>query len=108
MLPVYQALDLVVLSSHNEGLPLALIEAIAAGCYVVASRVGGVSELVPDPEVGITVPPGDASALADAISVAVREGRRVPAARRELAARLYGVDRMAEDLDRLYRTLLVS
>ena len=106
MLPVYQALDLVVLSSYNEGLPLALIEAIAAGCYVVASRVGGVSDLVPDSEVGITVAPGDATALADAIAVALREERRVPAARRDRTARLYGVDRMAEDLDRLYRTLL--
>ena len=103
---IYGALDLMVLSSFNEGLPLAIIEAIAAGCYVVASRVGGVSDLIQDGRVGLTVAPGDAEALSNAMVLALREGRRVSPSERRRAGRLYGIDRMTEDLDLLYRRLL--
>ena len=103
---IYQDLDLAVLSSYNEGLPLALIEAVAAGCYVVASRVGGVSDLIFDAGAGLTVPPGDAVALADAMALALQEKRCVTPAQRRLAGRRYSTDRMAEDLDFLYRECL--
>jgi len=52
---------------HREGLPTALLEAMRAGLAVVASRVGGVDEVVEDGRTGLLVPPGDASALADAL-----------------------------------------
>jgi glycosyltransferase involved in cell wall biosynthesis len=55
-----------VLSSHMENAPLALLEAMAAGVPVVATRVGGVPELVPE-GTGLLVEPGDAAALAAAI-----------------------------------------
>jgi glycosyltransferase involved in cell wall biosynthesis len=57
-----------VLSTHHEGLPLALIEAMAAGCVVIASNVDGVSELIEHGKTGFLVPPEDPVALAEAIT----------------------------------------
>jgi glycosyltransferase involved in cell wall biosynthesis len=74
--------DLVVLPSIYEGLPLALIEAMAAGIAVVATDVGGTSELVIDGETGLLVAVGDPVALADAVAALVGDDAR----RRRLAA----------------------
>jgi glycosyltransferase involved in cell wall biosynthesis len=59
--------DVVVLASHWEGLPVALIEAMSAGKPIVASRVGGNPELVADGDNGLIVPPADADQLAEAL-----------------------------------------
>jgi glycosyltransferase involved in cell wall biosynthesis len=61
------AFDVFVLSSDHEGLPVALLEAMAAGRAVVATRVGGVPEVVRHRSEGILVPPRDPAALADAM-----------------------------------------
>jgi glycosyltransferase involved in cell wall biosynthesis len=73
--------DVFVLASEHEGLPLAVMEALALGVPVVAPRVGGIPALVADGSSGLLVPPGDASALADAV-LAVTD----PAVRDRLAA----------------------
>ena len=80
--------DVFVLASHptasgkKEGIPVALMEAMAAGLPVVASRTGGIPELVRDRKTGLLTPPGDARAIADAIE----ELAAAPAARSWLGA----------------------
>jgi len=70
--------DVFVLSSRSEGLPVSVLEAMAAKLPVVASRVGGLVELVVDGETGLLVPPGDEAALTEALRRLVddRELRR--------------------------------
>jgi glycosyltransferase involved in cell wall biosynthesis len=58
-----------VLATHHEGLPLALIEAMAAGCLVIASKVDGVSELIDHGQNGFLIPPQDPVALAQTIKM---------------------------------------
>jgi len=70
------------LPSHAEGLPMSLLEAMAAGCPVVATRVGGIPDAVHDGSDGLLVPAGDVPALAAALSRVLAD--------RELAARLGG------------------
>ena len=67
VVPLYQIMDLVVLPSRSEGFGKALIEGMAARKPVVATRVGGIPEIVVDQETGILVPVDDPKALAEAI-----------------------------------------
>ena len=63
---IYADLDVLAVTSHNEGTPVSAIEAMAAGCPVVATHVGGLPDLIHEGETGYLVPPGDAPALATA------------------------------------------
>ena len=102
-------LDLVVLSSRNEGTPVALIEALAAARPVVATDVGGVRYVVQDGETGWLCPAGDVPCLAGLLRriLADRPGARALAeeGRRRVAKR-FGQDRMVADHLVLYRELL--
>jgi glycosyltransferase involved in cell wall biosynthesis len=105
--PIFAAADVAALSSANEGTPVSLIEAAAAGLPSVATDVGGVSEVVTG-ESGILVPPGDAKALADAlVSLATDPARRAAMgdAARARALGRYGAERLLGDIDGLYREL---
>lgn len=68
--------DLLVLPSEDEGMPLAIMEALAMGVPVIATPVGAVPELVRDGVNGLLVPVGDASALAEAIADLARDPAR--------------------------------
>jgi glycosyltransferase involved in cell wall biosynthesis len=105
---VYAASDVVALSSLNEGSPVSVIEAMAAGRPVVATAVGGVPDVVGD-AAGILVPPGDHSGLADAILALLADpDRRAELGRkgRDIALRRFGSERLVADIDRLYMALL--
>jgi rhamnosyl/mannosyltransferase len=106
---IYADLDLLVVSSDNEGTPVSAIEAMAAGCPVVATRVGGLPDLVQDGETGRLVPPGDPEALAAAILGLLRDrerARRMGEAGRERARERYRVERLCKDIESLYDRLL--
>jgi len=105
----YAAFDALVLPSGNEGTPVSAIEALAAGRPVVATRVGGVPDVVRDGEDGFLVEAGATDELADRLARLARDpdlreemGRRG----RERVLPRYAVDRLVDDVDRLYRSLL--
>jgi glycosyltransferase involved in cell wall biosynthesis len=107
--PFYSAFDALVLPSGNEGTPVSVIEALAAGTPVVATRVGGVPDVVRDGEDGFLVDPGDTSALAERLTQLATDAplrERVGAAARDRVFSRYAVDRLVDDVDRLYRSLL--
>ncbi len=96
---------LFVLSSRTEGVSLTLLEAMASGLAVVATRVGGNPEVVADGETGLLVPPGDPAALAAAILHLRRqawERRRMEQAGRSRVERCFDVRRMTAEYERLY------
>jgi glycosyltransferase involved in cell wall biosynthesis len=86
-----------VLSTHYEGMPLALVEAMAAGCACIASDVIGVRGVIDDGVTGVLVPEGDALALADALARLLRDpalSARLGAAARARAVHEHGLPLM--------------
>ena len=99
--------DLFALASHWEGMPMAVIEAMAAGLPVVATAAGGVPELVDHEATGLLVPPGDTRALAEALALLARDSARrqqFGRAARE-RARSFGLDRMIAAYAQLFHHL---
>jgi 2-deoxystreptamine N-acetyl-D-glucosaminyltransferase/2-deoxystreptamine glucosyltransferase len=97
--------DLLVLATRYEELPSVLIEAMAAGLPVIASRVGGIPALVEHDVNGLLAPPGDAVALAAAISRVLTEpgtAARLAAAARQTAQR-YAWPALARQVATAYR-----
>jgi glycosyltransferase involved in cell wall biosynthesis len=104
--PLYREADIFVLSSDHEGTPNVVLEAMSAGLPVIASRVGGVEDLIRDGETGLLAPTGDGPALLQAAAKLTRssearrrigacarafvEARHSPAALQLHLCRLYG------------------
>ncbi len=106
---VYADLDVVVLTSASEGSPVSLIEGMAAGRAIVATRVGGVPDLVEDGVTGALVPPEAPAALAAAVTRLLADPERRRAlgkAGREHVLPRFGAERLVADIDRLYTGLL--
>jgi glycosyltransferase involved in cell wall biosynthesis len=105
--PLLHQACLVVLSSRYEALPNVVLEAMAAGLPVAATRVGGLPELVVPGRTGWLVPPGDAPALAAAMSQALGDADTREALGRAGRERAVG-DFSMEAMTRRYETVLSS
>jgi len=103
----YADMDVFVISSVNEGTPVTIIEALSAGCPVVATRVGGLADLLEGGRFGTLTPSGDRDALAAGVLAVLAEPPDTTDAQRAMLNR-YGIDRLAADLRALYRALLTK
>ena len=114
---VYRDLDVVALTSCNEGTPVSLIEAMASARPVVATEVGGVADLLAPTgarrvsggvtlsERGVLVPSGDSARFASALSFLLKDSRAREAMgekARDFVALRFGKDRLLADMEKLY------
>ena len=124
MAPVYADLDVLALTSHNEGTPVTVIEAMAAGVPVIATDVGGVRELIADGalanpkskdvrfevcERGVLVKPGDVEGFAKGLEYLLEHpdlGKEMGQRGKEYAMERHSKERLVADMDLLYRSLL--
>jgi glycosyltransferase involved in cell wall biosynthesis len=105
MARVYADLDVVALTSLNEGSPVVLIEALAAARPVVSTAVGGVPEVVIDGKTGLTVPVSDVPALAEAILSLLHDparAKRLGRSGRQHVYPRYDSSRLVDDVRQLY------
>ena len=105
------AMDVFVLSSREEGIPNALLEAMAAGRPSVATAVGGTPEVLEDGATGWLVPPGDPDALAAALAQVLAdpaEAARRGAAARRVTREQRSIDAMVRSHEDFYRTALAA
>jgi glycosyltransferase involved in cell wall biosynthesis len=108
---ILSSCDIGVLPSRVEGLPNAVLEYLAAGLPVVASRVGGTGELVDDGVTGLLVPPENSAALSSAMLKYLRnpaEARQIANRGREFVTRNFSFDRLIREVDELYSGLLAQ
>ncbi len=108
---IYASLDVLVVSSDNEGTPVSAIEAMASGVPVVATRVGGLPDLVINGMTGYLVPPRDPDALAAAVARILQDSQtaiRMGVVTREYVRERYTLERLIADVDQLYQDLLFA
>jgi len=108
---VYAELDVLALTSANEGTPVTVIEALAAGVPVVATAVGGVPDVISDRETGLLVPRGRADLLAEGILEVVGDPERARGwarAGQKAVLERYSLHRLGEDMAAIYTDLLAE
>jgi glycosyltransferase involved in cell wall biosynthesis len=106
---IYGASDLFLLTSRNEGTPVALIESLAAGVPAVSTDVGGVRDVIGGDELGLLAPFGDVAAIADRVGSLLPDPDRrrvMGAAGRRASLARYSIDRLLDDIEALYREAL--
>ena len=100
------AADIFAMPSHWEGMPLAILEGMIVGKAIVASRVGGIPEMLREGDSGLLVPAGDSLALAHALRTLIEDPaqrERLGAAARRHAEAEFRVEVMADRYEQLYR-----
>lgn len=104
---VYHGADLVALSSENEGTPVCLIEALAAGRAAIATDVGGVADVLEEGRLGLVVPPGRVDAFAAGLARLLEPAERARFEREDRSSVFarYGLERLALDVSALYDQL---
>ncbi|MBC7262135.1 MAG: glycosyltransferase family 4 protein [Chloroflexi bacterium] len=107
----YRQASICVVPSLYDNLPYVCLEAMACGCPVVASKVGGIPEMVEDGVTGILVPPGDATALSDAICwllehTTLRE--EMGWAARQRVVEEFSLQVVAEQTEMAYRKAMIT
>jgi len=108
---VLAGMDIVALTSHNEGTPLSLIEAQAAAKPVVSTNVGGVRDVVFDNKCGFITEPGDVDAFADALLKLIQQPELQKAfglEGREFVRKKFSYQRLISDMSSYYYSLLES
>jgi glycosyltransferase involved in cell wall biosynthesis len=109
LVALYRALDVIALTSRNEGTPAALIEAAACSVPAVATDVGGVSEVVLDGRTGFLVPPGESDMVAQRLLMLLSNSelrQEFGSAARDHVLERFDAGRAADAHDALYRELL--
>jgi glycosyltransferase involved in cell wall biosynthesis len=109
VLAIYHDADTVLVPSLSEGHPLTALEAMACMLPVIASRAGGLPEIVVDGETGVLVPSGDAAALVDALKALAENpdrARTLGEAGRRRVESAFSVERMLERVAAVYRRAL--
>jgi glycosyltransferase involved in cell wall biosynthesis len=106
---VLSTLDVFVLPSLWEGLPMALLEAMATGLPVIATEVGGTPEVVVDGETGILIPADDVKSLEQAICILLDENlrQRLGQAGQARVRKLFSIQHLVEQMEALYAEQLV-
>lgn len=106
---IYADLHVLTVTSNNEGTPVSAIEAMAAGCPVVATRVGGLPDLISEGKTGYLVPPGNASAVATTVLRVLHQpemARCMGETARQVARERFSAPRLISDMEQLYLELL--
>lgn len=107
--PFIQGMSIFALTSRSEGMPQAAIEAAVSALPIVASRVGGLPELIQERKTGLLVPVGDERALAEAFAQLLADpgrARCMGLAAREHAIATFDIRRMADDYHRHFTDAL--
>jgi glycosyltransferase involved in cell wall biosynthesis len=108
VLSLHKAFDIFVMSSVTEGLGTSLLDAMAAGKPIVATRTGGIPEVVVDGETGILVPPRNHAAMADALVRLLQDeelAKRMGEAGRRRACTKFSAERMVQETLNVYLQL---
>jgi glycosyltransferase involved in cell wall biosynthesis len=108
---VLSAIDLFVLSSHSEGMPLVVLEAMSAGLPVLTTAVGGLPRLIDDGQTGLLVPAGDEEAMRSRMALVLNDlskpdfGRQLGDRARALVCHKHSLAQMARAYDELYEQI---